>query len=44
MHMRMETLSESRTFGIADFLLVRGEISLAEKVLSKGSSSDEEDG
>jgi hypothetical protein len=38
------TIAFSLPLGIADFLLISGAISLAEKVFSKGHSSDEEDG
>jgi hypothetical protein len=38
------TIAFSLPLGIADFLLISGAISLAEKVFSKGDSSDEEDG
>jgi hypothetical protein len=38
------TIAFSLPLGIADFLLISGAISLAEKVFSKGNFSDEEDG
>jgi hypothetical protein len=38
------TIAFSLPLGIADFLLISGALSLAEKVFSKGNSSDEEDG
>jgi hypothetical protein len=37
------TIAYSLPLGIADFLLIMGAISIAQKVFSKGSSSDEED-
>ena len=41
---KIPTIAFSMPFGIADFLLISGAISLAEKVFSKGHSSDEQDG
>ena len=38
------TIVYSLPLGAADFLLITGAISLAQKVFSKGSSSDKEDG
>jgi hypothetical protein len=38
------TIAFAMPIGIADFLLISGAISLAEKVFSRGPSSDEEEG
>ena len=38
------TIAFAMPIGIADFLLISGAISLAEKVFSGGRSSDEEEG
>ncbi len=40
---RVPTIAYSLPLGIADFLLISGAISLAEKLFSKGSSLDEDD-
>jgi hypothetical protein len=40
-HTNYPTIGFSMPLGIADFLIVSGAISLAEKVFSKGGSSDE---
>jgi hypothetical protein len=37
------TIAYSMPFGIVDFLLILGAISLAEKIFSKGPSSDDEE-
>ena len=41
---KIPTIAFSMPLGIADFLLISGAISLAEKLFSKGHPSDEEDG
>jgi hypothetical protein len=38
------TIAYSLPLGVVDFLLITGAISLAQKVFSKGSTPDEEDG
>lgn len=40
----MPTIAYSLPLGIADFLLISGALGLAQKLFSKGSSSDGEDG
>lgn len=42
-HTNVPLIAYSMPLGIADFLLIMGAINLAQKVFSKGSSSDEED-
>jgi len=43
-HSSIPTIAFALPLGIADFLLISGALSLAEKLFSKGHSSDEEDG